>query len=135
MTQEIELAIDVATRTTRGRTCPRCGGKINPSIRAVYQSPGDPSGVFAAWQCERCSYEEVLSRPAPPPARQAPAKAADKPTVGTPAATSVQSAAAPVKLVARSTPAMQDAKGRELPADVRVIISQMNKAQSKPPTN
>jgi hypothetical protein len=135
MTEEIELAIDVATRTTRGRVCPRCGGKINPSIRAVYQSPGDPNGVFAAWQCERCSYEEVLSRPATPAARQTPAKAANKAIVETPAATTVKPAATPVKLVAKTTPAMQDAKGRELPADVRVIISQMNKAQSKPPTN
>lgn len=128
MTEEIELAIDVATRTTRGRTCPRCGGKIIPSIRSVYQSPGDPNGVFAAWQCERCSYEEVMSRPVAPVARETPAKVATKTIAETLPAT-------PVKLVAQATPAMQDVKGRELPADVRVIISQMNKAQAKLPTS
>jgi C4-type Zn-finger protein len=128
MTEELELAIDVATRTTRGRICPRCGGKIIPSIRSVYQSPGDPNGVFAAWQCERCSYEEVLSRPAAPAAPENPAKVAKKVIAETPLP-------ALAKSVAPSTPSMQDVKGRELPADVRVIISQMNKAQAKPPTN
>lgn len=133
MTEATELAIDVATRTTRGRICPRCGGKIIPSIRSVYQSPGDPSGVFAAWQCERCSYEEVLSRPSAPAAREAPAKTAVRPAVaGAPAlpASNVVTATAAVQT---PTPSMQDAKGRELPADVRVMISQINKA--KPSSN
>ena len=86
MTEEIELAIDVATHTTRGRRCPRCGGKINPSIRAVYQSPGDPNGFFAAWQCERCSYEEVFTRPVAPVARETPAKPAGEGVPGAPQA-------------------------------------------------
>jgi len=127
MTEEIELAIDVATRTTRGRTCPRCGGKIIPSIRSVYQSPGDPNGVFAAWQCERCSYEEVFTRPA---ARETPAKAGAK-AIAPPRQTA---SAAPAAAASVSAP-MKDARGRDLPADVRVMISQMNKAQLKFPTN
>lgn len=128
MTEQIELAIDVATRTTRGRICPRCGGKIIPSIRSVY---GDPSGVFAAWQCERCSYEEVFARPAAPAGREAPARAA------APKETAIATKAAPRPSAAamEPTPSMQDAQGRELPADVRVMLSQMNKAQAKLPTN
>jgi len=65
MTEQIELVIDVEKRTTRGRACPRCGGKIIPSDRAVYQSTGDPDGLFPLWQCERCGYEEMSERPKP----------------------------------------------------------------------
>jgi len=64
MSQEIEAAIDVARRTTRGRSCPRCGGKIIPSDRAVYQSTGNPNEVFPVWQCERCGYEEMSEKKA-----------------------------------------------------------------------
>jgi ribosomal protein S27AE len=56
------LKIDVDKRTTRGRVCPRCGGKIIPSRRAVYQNTGDPNAVFPLWQCERCGYEELVER-------------------------------------------------------------------------
>ena len=56
-------AFDIEKRTTRGRACPRCGGKIIPSQRAVYQSTGDPDAVFPVWQCERCGYEELAERP------------------------------------------------------------------------
>ena len=59
MAEEDLLQIDVEKRTTRGRSCPRCGGKIIPSNRAVYQSTGDPNDVFPIWQCERCGYEEL----------------------------------------------------------------------------
>src|SRR5438874_9856008 len=59
----LRLGIDIERRTTRGRSCPRCGGKIIPSRRAVYQSTGDPNAVFPAWQCERCGYEELIARP------------------------------------------------------------------------
>jgi ribosomal protein S27AE len=62
MPEELELAIDVEKRTTRGRACPRCGGKIIPSNRAVYQSAGDPTAVFPIWQCERCGYEEMSEK-------------------------------------------------------------------------
>lgn len=58
--ERLESQIDVERRTTRGRSCPRCGGKIIPSDRAVYQSTNDPSSVFLPiWQCERCGYEEM----------------------------------------------------------------------------
>src|SRR6185503_8074989 len=75
----IQLGIDIDRRTTRGRSCPRCGGKIIPSRRAVYQSAGDPNAVFPAWQCERCSYEELLARPvmAAPKHGAAPVKTAN----------------------------------------------------------
>ena len=86
MTLENPLALDVATRTTRGRACPRCGGKIIPSDRAVYQNAGDPDAVFPVWQCERCGYEEMAARPkAAAKARAEPAK-----QVKTAAATSPQ---------------------------------------------
>jgi len=65
MAEQIELAIDVEKRTTRGRACPRCGGKIIPSDRAVYQSTADPNAIFPIWQCERCGYEEMSERPKP----------------------------------------------------------------------
>jgi ribosomal protein S27AE len=64
------LNIDVEKRTTRGRACPRCGGKIIPSERAVYQSPGDPNAVFPLWQCERCGYEELVEREQKQPAKK-----------------------------------------------------------------
>lgn len=60
------LKIDIERRTTRGRACPVCGGKIIPSQRAVYQSAGDPNEVFPLWQCERCGYEELSERAAKP---------------------------------------------------------------------
>jgi len=63
------LNIDVERRTTRGRSCPRCGGKIIPSERAVYQNTADPTAVYPLWQCERCGYEELSER-----AQKAPAK-------------------------------------------------------------
>jgi DNA-directed RNA polymerase subunit RPC12/RpoP len=59
------LNIDVEKRTTRGRSCPRCGGKIIPSERAVYQNAADPSAIYPAWQCERCGYEELVERAKP----------------------------------------------------------------------
>ena len=62
MAEENLLRIDVEKRTTRGRVCPRCGGKIIPSDRAVYQSSGDPNDVFPVWQCEKCGYEEMGER-------------------------------------------------------------------------
>ncbi len=72
-----QLRIDIDRRTTRGRSCPRCGGKIIPSHRAVYQSAGDPNDVYPSWQCERCGYEELVSRPVKAPAKHG--AAADKP--------------------------------------------------------
>jgi len=51
----------------RGRACPKCGGKIVPSLRAVYESKADPSSVFPLWQCERCGYEHLSVKPPAPP--------------------------------------------------------------------
>ena len=70
MADELVPAVDVERQTIRGRVCPRCGGKIIPSDRAVYQSTTNPSDVFPAWQCERCGYEE-LSEKKPPAAKPA----------------------------------------------------------------
>jgi len=64
------LNIDVERRTTRGRSCPRCGGKIIPSERAVYQNTADPGAVFPLWQCERCGYEELSERSQKAPAKK-----------------------------------------------------------------
>jgi len=65
MAEENLARIDVEKRTTRGRVCPRCGGKIIPSDRAVYQTTADPNGAYPIWQCERCGYEELSERTAP----------------------------------------------------------------------
>ncbi len=66
MPEEIQPAVDIEKQTIRGRACPTCGGKIIPSDRAVYQSPADPSATFPLWQCERCGYEEISEKKAPP---------------------------------------------------------------------
>ena len=60
------LQIDIERRTTRGRVCPQCGGKIVPSQRAVYENKADPNVVFPVWQCERCGYEELSEKAAKP---------------------------------------------------------------------
>ena len=65
MADDNPLALDVEKRTTRGRLCPRCGGKIIPSNRAVYQTGADPTGSYPLWECERCGYEEVGERRKP----------------------------------------------------------------------
>jgi len=67
--QDQLLNIDVERRTTRGRSCPRCGGKIIPSERAVYQNTADPTAVYPLWECERCGYAELSER-----AQKAPKK-------------------------------------------------------------
>ena len=122
MTPENPLAIDVATRTTRGRACPRCGGKIIPSDRAVYQNAGDPDAVFPVWQCERCGYEEMAARPKaaakakPEPAKQVKAPAAAVSAGTPPVAQPVQRPKAAVLL---------DPKGRPYPPDVLQLIERM----------
>jgi ribosomal protein L37AE/L43A len=72
MAENNENVIDVERQSIRGRACPRCGGKIIPSLRAIYQSPADPSSVFPLWECERCGHAELSEKPA------APAKPAHK---------------------------------------------------------
>jgi len=116
MTPENPLAIDVATRTTRGRACPRCGGKIIPSDRAVYQSTGNPDAVFPIWQCERCGYEEMSAQPKAK-ARVEPAKTAPKLAAG--------SAPAAQAVVKPSTAAALDLQGRPYPPDVLQLLERL----------
>ena len=126
----LQLGIDVDRRTTRGRLCPRCGGKIIPSRRAIYQSTGDPNDVFPAWQCERCGYEELVARPVKAPKHGAAAKPAEKkPATAASSATGTSGVAAPPQKVPamRATPSMKDRKGRELPSDVVRMLTEMNK--------
>lgn len=125
MATENPLAIDVATRTTRGRSCPRCGGKIIPSDRAVYQNTSDPDAVFPAWQCERCGYEEMVARPkaakakAPTPAQvKAPAA-----SVGTAGHSSAQTRQAATE--GRKAAVVLDPKGRPYPPDVLQLMERM----------
>jgi len=127
----IQLRIDIDRRTTRGRACPRCGGKIIPSIRAVYQSAGDPNAVFPAWQCERCGYEELNAQPVKPAAKHAPAAenkaaAAQKPSGVVAAGAAGSPVAVPQKPSAtRAVPALKDRKGRALPPDVNRMVDEM----------
>lgn len=77
MAEEIVPAVDVERQTIRGRVCPRCGGKIIPSDRAVYQSAPEGAELFPAWQCERCGYEEIGEKPAPAKPSHPPKKKAE----------------------------------------------------------
>lgn len=127
-----QLGIDVDRRTTRGRSCPRCGGKIIPSHRAVYQNIGDPNAVFPSWQCERCGYEELISRPVTATARHGAAAAEKVAPEKRPSAVSTSSAgdavAAPqMGAAARVVPALKDRKGRALPPDVNRMMAEMNR--------
>jgi ribosomal protein S27AE len=117
MTPENPLALDVATRTTRGRVCPRCGGKIIPSDRAVYQNTSEPDAVYPIWQCERCGYEEMTSRP----------PAAVKPKVEPRQIKAPVTASGGTATPATNRPraAVLDAKGRPYPADVLQLIERM----------
>jgi DNA-directed RNA polymerase subunit RPC12/RpoP len=130
----LQLRIDVERRTTRGRACPRCGGKIIPSRRAVYQSTGDPNAVFPAWQCERCGYEELIARPVKAAPKHGAAAAVTKAATappktasGVPNAGSRAAPAAPDHPpAARAVPALKDRKGRALPPDVNQMMDVMN---------
>jgi hypothetical protein len=124
----LQLGIDVERNTTRGRVCPRCGGKIIPSRRAIYQSAGDPNDVFPAWQCERCGYEELVARPVKAAPKHAAKPAEKKPAISASAAPGTSGVTASQKApAARATPSMKDRKGRELPADVVRMLTEMNK--------
>lgn len=128
-----QLRIDIDHRTTRGRACPRCGGKIIPSQHAVYQSAGDPNAVFPAWQCERCGYEELIARPIKAPAKHAApaaqnkvAAAQNKPS-GVVAAGVGSSSVTEKPPAIRAVPALKDRKGRALPPDVNRMVAEMNR--------
>lgn len=128
----IQLRIDIDRRTTRGRACPRCGGKIIPSIRAVYQSAGDPNAVFPAWQCERCGYEELNAQPVKPAAKHAApaaenkaAAAQNKPSGVVAAGAATPATASQKPSAIRAVPALKDRKGRALPPDVNRMVDEM----------
>src|SRR3954463_3825318 len=131
----IRLGIDVERRTTRGRLCPRCGGKIIPSRRAVYQSTRDPTAIFPSWQCERCGYEELVDKPVKAAPKHGAKAAENKTATAQKTASGVVSAgsgASPVMTpdkppAARAVPVLRDSKGRNLPADVNRMMSIMNK--------
>jgi len=134
----LQLKIDVERRTTRGRSCPRCGGKIIPSRRAVYQSSGDPNAVFPAWQCERCGYEELVARPVKAAPKHG-AAAANKATpaqkiasgvVSAGSAAAAPDAAAEKPPAARAVPALKDRKGRALPPDVNRMMDVMKREKT-----
>jgi len=114
MSEDILLSIDVEKRTTRGRACPRCGGKIIPSNRAVYQA-ANPDDAFPIWQCERCGYEEMVGKKAPATKALPPAKKPEQPVV----------------VKTRTQAPMLDAKGRALPADVQALMLQLDQAKTK----
>ena len=123
MASENPLALDVATRTTRGRACPRCGGKIIPSDRAVYQNTSEPDAVFPAWQCERCGYEELAARkPSAARAKPEPAKQVKAPA----AAASPGGSPPPAPAIARTkAEIVLDPKGRPYPPDVLQLMDRM----------
>ena len=120
MTQELLAQIDVERRTTRGRACPRCGGKIIPSNRAVYQA-ANADDSFPMWQCERCGYEEMIAKKAPA-LKAAPAAGGSSQVAGA-------GQVAPQK--PKVNPPMLDAKGRALPPDVRAIVSNLGPTDVK----
>jgi ribosomal protein S27AE len=124
MAETDELVLDIEKQSIRGRACPRCGGKIIPSNRAVYQSAGNSADIYPLWQCERCGYAQLSAKPeeAPKHGKAAPAKK-ESPTA------SVTSAAAP----SSSAAFMQDAKGRPLPRDVQMVLERMPKQPPKNP--
>ena len=123
MTAELVAQIDVDKRTTRGRSCPRCGGKIIPSNRAVYEA-SNPEDSFPVWQCERCGYEEMaITKKAPAKKAAAPAPA----TAATGGGTG-QGQLAPARPAPK--PTMVDAKGRALPPDVTALLQKLE--QPKP---
>jgi hypothetical protein len=124
MTPENPLALDVAVRTTRGRACPHCGGKIIPSDRAVYQSSGDPEAVFPVWQCERCGYEELSARPKAAKAKVEPPKPGK----------TITAAAGPRVSLAEGkpkTPAVKDLQGRAYPPDVLQLLERFKPPAAK----
>ncbi|HEY0406045.1 MAG TPA: hypothetical protein VGC89_09980 [Pyrinomonadaceae bacterium] len=122
MAETEELVLEIEKQSIRGRACPRCGGKIIPSDRAVYQSAGNSADVFPLWQCERCGYEQLS-------ARSSDAAKAGKATPAGKASPAKKDMA----VAASSTPAaqMRDAKGRVLPRDVQSVIERMNRQPPK----
>jgi hypothetical protein len=125
---ENEFGVDVAVRTIRGRGCPVCGGKIIPSNRAVYQSAGDPTEVFALWECERCGFAERFEKPEEP--KKVHAGAAAKALPGGGAAT-VKAGGTTSLPAAASGEKGRAAARRAMPPDVRKMLEVMRGSQPK----
>ena len=123
MAETDELVLEIEKQSIRGRACPRCGGKIIPSNRAVYQSTGNTADVFPLWQCERCGYEQLSAK----------AVEAAKPAKEAPAAREGAAKEAPATATASSAPAARrlDVKGRPLPRDVQMVLERMPKQERK----
>ncbi|MBC7911782.1 MAG: hypothetical protein H7Y30_14850 [Pyrinomonadaceae bacterium] len=128
-----EFNVDVAVRTIRGRACAVCGGKIIPSNRAVYQSAGDPTEVFALWECERCGYSERFERPQEPKKVHGAAAAKALPGAG-----GVAKGTAVAKAQSVTTSAQPEAKAtgrgaakRAMPHDVKKMLEVMRRTQPK----
>jgi DNA-directed RNA polymerase subunit RPC12/RpoP len=123
MAETDELVLDIEKQSIRGRACPRCGGKIIPSNRAVYQSAGvSATDVYPLWQCERCGYAQLS------------AKVEDAPKHGKATPAGKESPASTAPAAPSATAAfMQDAKGRPLPRDVQMVLERMPKQQPKTP--
>jgi len=119
MTEELLAKIDVGRRTTRGRACPRCGGKIIPSNRAVYQATNSDES-FPIWQCERCGYEEMGV------IKKAPAAKA-----GTPALAGATTAVPQQVAKPKPKPKLVDSKGRTLPPDVSALMLQLGQKEKE----
>ncbi len=128
-----EFNVDVAVRTIRGRVCGVCGGKIIPSNRAVYQSAGDPTEVFALWECERCGYSERFERPQEPKKVSGAAAAKALPGAG---GAAKGLAVAKAQNVTTGTQADAKATGRgaakrAMPHDVKKMLEVMQRTQPK----
>ena len=117
-----ELVLEIEKQSIRGRACPRCNGKIIPSDRAVYQSTAGATDVFPLWQCERCGYEQLSSKPleAAKAGKEAHVKK-ESPALG-----AAPAAADPSALAAQ----MRDAKGRPLPRDVQMVLERMRQRKN-----
>lgn len=122
MAEVDELVLDIEKQSIRGRACPRCGGKIIPSNRAVYQSTGNSADVYPLWQCERCGYAQLSAKAAEAPKAGAHAKK-ETPAKDAPAAATTASPALPAH--------MRDAKGRVLPRDVQMVLERMPRQEQK----
>lgn len=129
-----EFGVDVAVRTIRGRSCPICGGKIIPSNRAVYQSAGDPTEVYALWECERCRYAERFEKPEETKKVHGAATkalpAGDKTAAGTLSSAPSTSALTGETLPASKASGRAAAK-RAMPHDVRKMLEVMKGKQPK----
>jgi DNA-directed RNA polymerase subunit RPC12/RpoP len=128
-----EFGVDVAVRTIRGRSCPVCGGKIIPSNRAVYQSAGDPSEVFALWECERCGHSEQFVKPVETKkvhGAAAKAVAGGGKTTGVKALTGAVGVSS-VEPKSESKAASRAAARRAMPPDVKKMLEVMNRTAPK----